>query len=127
MAARGLAVRGVAAALTAMLAVGAVGCSSSDGDAPTGGASEGPPPTELATVAVTGFRFEPEVLEVKVGEQVLWANEDDVTHTATAADGSFDLELDGAGTEASHTFTEPGTFDYTCSVHESMTGQIVVD
>lgn len=80
-----------------------------------------------SVVTVSGFLFRPEPLEVGVGQEVVWENEDEVVHTATADDGSFDLELDGSGSSGRHTFTEAGTYDYLCSVHESMTGQIVVN
>ena len=128
------AIAGALVALTVVLA----GCGSSDSSssepaAPTtqpGGSttvSDGVPGDgDDSVVTVSGFLFRPEPFETKVGQEVVWENEDKTTHTATAEDGSFDLELDGAGSSGRHTFTEAGTYDYLCSVHESMTGQIVV-
>ncbi len=79
-----------------------------------------------AIVTVSGFSFQPEPLEAEVGQEVVWENDDKVRHTATGDDGSFDLDLDGASSSGRRTFTEAGTYDYICTVHESMTGRIVV-
>lgn len=86
----------------------------------------GPPTAGGSAVEVSGFRFQPDDLEVEVGEEVTWTNEDQVTHTATAGDGSFDVTMEGAGTSGAHTFTEAGTYEYRCAVHESMNGTVVV-
>jgi plastocyanin len=86
----------------------------------------GPPAAGGSGVEVSGFRFQPDDVEVEVGEEVTWTNEDQVTHTATAVDGSFDVTMEGPDTTGAHTFTEPGTYEYLCAVHESMNGTIVV-
>lgn len=128
------AIAGALVALTVVLA----GCGSSDSSSsepaattsqpggPTTVSDEAPGDSDDSVVTASGFLFRPEPLKAKVGQEVVWENEDKVTHTATADDGSFDLELDGAGSSGRHTFTEAGTYDYLCTVHESMTGQIVV-
>lgn len=127
----------IAGALVALTIVVA-GCGSTDSSSgePAAATSQPGGPTTVSdgvggdgddtVVTVSGFSFEPQPLEAKVGQEVVWENEDTVLHTATAEDGSFDVELDGAGSSGRHTFTEAGTYDYLCSVHESMTGQIVV-
>ena len=121
------------------LTIGLAGCGSSDSSANDSAASTSQPggPTTVServpgdgdgsVVTVSGFLFRPEPLEAKVGQEVVWKNDDKVRHTATADEGSFDLELDGAGSSGRHTFTEAGTYDYICTVHESMTGRIVVN
>jgi plastocyanin len=77
-------------------------------------------------VTVADFAFAPDSIEVPVGTEVTWSNEDDTTHTVTADDAAFDLSLDGSGTTASHTFDEAGEISYHCSIHESMVGTVVV-
>lgn len=121
------------------LTVGLVGCGSSDSSSSEPATSTSQPggPTTVSegvdggggdsVVTVSGFSFQPAPFEVTVGQEVVWQNEDQTRHTATADDGSFDLELDGAGSGGRHTFTEAGTYDYVCTVHEAMTGQIVVN
>lgn len=45
-------------------------------------------------------------------------------HQVTS-EGRFDSGITGGGTY-SHTFDEPGTYEYTCSVHRYMTGTVTV-
>ena len=77
-------------------------------------------------VAIQDFAFAPQVLEVPVGTTVTWINNDPSQHTATASDGSFDSGVLAQGGTFSFTFETPGTYDYICSLHPNMTGQIVV-
>jgi hypothetical protein len=51
---------------------------------------------------------------------------DSVTHTATGDNGSFDTGDIAAGSSATITFDNPGTFTYHCAIHPNMTGTIVV-
>ena len=77
-------------------------------------------------VAIQDFAFSPQVLEIPVGTTVTWTNNDTSQHTATANDGSFDSGILAQGGTFSFTFDTPGTYDYICSLHPNMTGQIVV-
>jgi plastocyanin len=95
-------------------------CSSDDGDDTTGGMRN------ADTVSIEDFNFEPQTIEVGAGTEVGWTNNDDFAHTVTARDDSFasgDIE-GGAG--FSQTFDEPGEYEYFCSIHNSMTGTVVV-
>lgn len=78
-------------------------------------------------VAMAFFAFEPEELTVPAGTTVTWVNEDTVRHTATADDGTFDVDTPEEGDEGSFTFDEPGEYSYVCEVHASMTGTITVE
>lgn len=66
------------------------------------------------------------VLEVKVGDTVTWTNDDAMMHTVTSADGGFDSGLLAAGDTWSHTFTEPGEYEYLCTPHPWMRATVVV-
>ena len=77
-------------------------------------------------VEISEFAYSPAELTVTVGDTVTWTNLDAVDHTATAIDGSWDTGLLGQGDSGSITFTAPGTYDYLCTPHPSMTGRIVV-
>ena len=80
----------------------------------------------VTTVAVVGVAFEPESIEVPVGTTVDWTNEDPLAHTVTASDGAFDSGTMDGGQTFSQTFDKPGTFDYFCAIHPSMTGTVTV-
>ncbi len=77
-------------------------------------------------VPIVDFVFDPEVLEITVGTTVTWTNEDSAPHTATSSDRIWDSNILNQGESFSFTFEEAGTFDYICSIHPSMTAQIVV-
>lgn len=80
-----------------------------------------------ATIEIEGLAFQTAELRVSVGESVIWINRDDVPHTATADDGSFDTGVIGAGETAQITFERAGTFSYYCAPHPFMKATIVVE
>lgn len=82
-------------------------------------------------VAAQGFKFSPQTVEVALGGKVTWTNKDGAAHTATsgkpgAKDGKWDGQLSGSGGTFSFTFAQPGTYEYFCAIHTSMTGTVVV-
>jgi plastocyanin len=88
-------------------------------------------PTPDQAVAIRVFQFEPKVLEVAVGTQVVWTNGDEIEHTVTSgngdeADGSFGGTLAGKGTTFSLKFEQPGVFSYFCDRHHFMRGEVRV-
>jgi amicyanin len=76
-------------------------------------------------VEIVDFAFGPAALTITVGDTVTWTNSDVVAHTATGS--GFDSGLLDQGQSYSLTFTAPGTDDYLCTPHPTMTGQIVVE
>jgi amicyanin len=95
--------------------------------AATSSSSTGPAaPVAGSAVTIENFKFDPATLTVPVGSTVTWTNKDEEPHTIAAKDGSFHSPtLDTKGTY-SFTFTNPGTYDYICSIHPFMTGTVVV-
>jgi plastocyanin len=110
-----------------------------------GGAAGGPETSGSVAVEVVNISFAPADLEVEVGTDVTWTNEDEsVHHTVTSGepgdngvpgvseskpsqpDGTFDGDLADAGADFTFTFTEAGTYAYFCRVHPSMTARVVV-
>jgi plastocyanin len=80
---------------------------------------------EAVTIDIANFAFDPEGVEVAVGQEVVWANADDFTHTAQA--DAFDTGDIAAGAASEPiVFDEPGTYSYFCGIHNSMTGTITV-
>lgn len=87
--------------------------------------------SSVARVAIQTFQFQPSSLEVAAGTTVTWTNGDDILHTVTAGapgatDGRFNGTLDGRDTTYQFMFSEPGTYAYFCSWHESMRGEVRV-
>lgn len=82
-------------------------------------------PAEGATITIADFAFSG-VTEVAVGTTVVVTNEDSTQHTWSATGGAFDSGALGSGDSFEFTFTEPGTYEYQCNFHPSMTGTIVV-
>jgi hypothetical protein len=78
-------------------------------------------------VEIFNNRFGPDVLRVRVGATVVWANYDAVPHSVKAVDRSFEsgnLPLQG---RYAVTFARPGEVGYFCAVHLEMRGRIVVE
>jgi plastocyanin len=62
----------------------------------------------------------------KVGQTVTWVNRDASAHTVTSTAGVFDSGVVASGATYSYTFTQPGTYQYYCTIHPWMKGTIVV-
>lgn len=71
--------------------------------------------------------FEPSTATVAAGGEVTWVNTDDIAHTATAEDGTWDSGNLEPGAEFTFAPEEPGTYPYFCSIHPSMEGELVVE
>jgi plastocyanin len=85
-------------------------------------------PADSHQVFIDNFTFNPRQLTVTVGTKVTWVNRDDVPHNATStrkprafASGTLDTD-----DRFAHVFTTPGTYDYFCTLHPKMTGQVIV-
>ena len=86
-----------------------------------------------SSVPSNGKYFVPEATTVSKGDTVTWTNEDTVLHTVTSGtpeEGNVGTEFDSsymaAGKTFQHQFNTAGTFDYYCTLHPFMTGNIKV-
>lgn len=77
-------------------------------------------------VVIRDFAFGPPSLAVSKGTRLTVRNEDGTLHTLTARNGSFDTGALEAGTTGTVVLNQPGTFEYRCEIHTSMTGKLVV-
>jgi plastocyanin len=78
------------------------------------------------SITIEGFAFESGIT-VAPGQTVTVVNADGAPHTLTATNDEFDTGRLSGG--ASGTFvapSEPGTYDFFCAVHPSMTGTLTV-
>jgi plastocyanin len=95
-----------------------------------GGGSGGGEATALKPGDVIGMRslrFKPDHVQVPVGQQITWRNDESVGH---------DVKADSGASFASDTFTKDKTFSWTpdkagtvtyeCTLHPGMTGTIDV-
>ena len=99
-------------------------------------ASAGPAPTADAPeqhvvgngrITISNFAFNPKSLSVAAGNNVTWANHDDVPHRIQSANNKF-APSSVLDTTAAYTvkFSKPGEYPYFCSIHPTMTGKVVV-
>lgn len=82
--------------------------------------------TDGDAVTIVGFAFDPGTISAEVGDTVVWTNEDGPRHNVTADDDSFASDNLAEGETFSHTFDEPGTFDYVCTLHSGMSATVEV-
>lgn len=78
-------------------------------------------------VSIEDFVYKPAELTVKSGTTVTFTNKDGFAHTVTAKDKSYDSGNLDEGQSFEHTYDEPGTYEYFCAIHNSMTGSVVVE
>jgi plastocyanin len=91
---------------------------------PTGLQSAAGAPKEH-TVIIKDFKFIPETLTVKVGDTIVWKNEDIAPHTATAkGKNPFDSGNLNSGASWSYTVKKKGNYPYYCAYHLSMKGKL---
>ncbi len=75
-------------------------------------------------IAISNFAFSPQTLTVPVGTTVTWINQDTVGHQIKS--DTFNSGLLNQGDTFQFTFSKAGTYNYSCAIHPSMTGTIVV-
>ena len=76
--------------------------------------------------SIVAFAFNPNPISINVGDTVRWTNDDPVDHT-TSSSGNWNSGGLAFGASFSEVFESPGTFNYFCSIHPSMTATVVVN
>jgi plastocyanin len=77
-------------------------------------------------VSIKDFAYDPSTITVPAGTTVIWTNLDTVPHTVTSTTGKFDSGILGPGRQFNYIFNDLGTYDYYCTIHTYMKGQVVV-
>ncbi len=74
------------------------------------------------------YRFDPPVIQIKVGDTVTWTNKDNFTHDVhLLGDINWVSGPLKPGSSAQYTFTKAGTFPYVCDFHSrDMHGEVIV-
>jgi plastocyanin len=98
-------------------------------NAPAGGVSGATPGPETKQISMSNFKYIPDTLTVPAGTKVTWTNQDDMPHTVTSTVNPKVLDSEALDTDAgfSYVFTEPGTYDYLCTIHPKMAARVIVE
>ena len=75
-------------------------------------------------ISIQNSAFNPSSVTVVVNGSILWANNDNVVHTVTADNGSFDSGDLQPGATFGFTFTVNGPHYYHCKYHGEETGLV---
>jgi plastocyanin len=83
------------------------------------------------STSLTDIAYQPNPVQISVGDTIIWINDDSEPHTATSgqnarADGRFDSGIMAPTRTFEHTFTEPGEYPYFCILHPNMVGTVSV-
>lgn len=84
----------------------------------------GEPVVGVDHVAVRNDAFDPPVIQIESGTTVTWTFDDGNRAHNVVGDGWLSEVL--AAGEYQHTFTEPGSYPYTCTLHWGMNGRVEV-
>jgi plastocyanin len=77
------------------------------------------------TVVIDKLKFGPFPAELHKGDTIVWVNKDFLRHTATAADHSFDVDLQ-AGATGKTVLKKAGSIPFVCRFHPGMRGVLQV-
>ena len=73
------------------------------------------------------IKFVPPEITAKVGQKIVWTNNENVPHNVTATNGA-DFESDTLNEGETFEFTpkNAGKIDYVCTIHQGQDGTITV-
>jgi len=110
--------------LVVFLAFAVTSCASSSNGS-TDVTSNGNTGDQTPAVSIENFAFKPQVLTVQVGTTVVWTNNDTTAHNIKS--NTFNSPELKKGETFEFKFENPGTYDYSCGIHPTMTGKIIVN
>lgn len=127
--------------LIAAALVAAAACSSNNSSSPapssTGTTTTGSTGTSTAATTTVSMPvgaqtlgsggFVPNPVTVKVGDSIMWVNNDSIAHTSTANNGTtWSSGTIAPGGSFKTTMSTAGTFAYHCAFHPGMVGTVTV-
>jgi len=77
-------------------------------------------------VMIKSLKYSLDTIQITKGETVEWVNNDLTPHTVTSDSGELNSGSIDVGATWRHTFSQPGTFAYSCTFHREMKGSVVV-
>ena len=88
-----------------------------------GGSSAPSTPAVKGTVDVLDNKFTPKEIDVSVGDTVTWDFKGSVNHNVSGP--GFNSKTMRSGT-FTHQFNSAGSYNYVCTIHAGMKGEVVV-
>jgi plastocyanin len=76
-------------------------------------------------ITIAKMKFGALPVELRVGDVIVWRNDDIFRHTATARDKSFDVDLPPKS-EGRTTISRAGAIEFFCRFHPAMRGKLIV-
>jgi len=80
---------------------------------------------EIVDVEIRDYKYIPESLNVNVGQTVRWTNYDSVLHDVVGS--GIESEYLRQGETFTYTFEQEGTYDYICTIHPWMEGEVIAE
>jgi len=80
---------------------------------------------EVIDVEIRDFKYVPQNLTVKVGKTVRWTNYDTARHDVVGS--GIESEYLEQGEIFSYTFEKEGTYQYICTLHPWMKGEVIAE
>ena len=127
--------------LVGVCALGLAACSSDDGGGTTGSETGSSGSTGNAdcidltgegatfTITISDFAFDPDCFTASASQGISVVNQDSADHTFTVVGTEIDVPIAAGETfngEPISGAVAPGTYDFLCTLHPEMTGQVTV-
>ena len=77
-------------------------------------------------VGIKDFMYTPMTVTVPAGTTVQWINLDDIPHTVVEKTKAWRSPALDTNDTYSHTFDQPGTYEYFCGLHPQMAAKVIV-
>jgi len=96
-------------------------------EAQTSTQSDGRQSGSTVSVGIKDIKFMPDKITAKVGQKIVWTNNESIPHNVTATDGAdFASDTLQNGDTFDYTPTKAGTIKYVCTIHTGQNGEIDV-
>ena len=80
--------------------------------------------SKVVNVSIQNSAYNPASVQISTGDTVKWTNMDTFAHTVTGS--IFKSGNINKGQSYQFQFTQPGVYNYTCTIHPTMKGTVTV-